>query len=88
MEAQAAGKPVVSTNVGAIKEVVIQEESGFIVDIADTTTFARSLKQLIENKNLRSAMGAKGRAHIQNHFSLHNQVEATKALYSSLTYQS
>ncbi len=62
IEAQLAGIPVVATDVGAVAEVVIDEETGFV-----TTTNLESLRkrlaQLIEDVDLRRKMGEAAKAH-------------------------
>lgn len=60
-EAMAAGLPVVSTDVGAIKEAVVPGENGFVIAPEDGADLTRNLLQLADNNQLRLEMGVKGR---------------------------
>ena len=67
LEAMAAGKPVVATNVGGIPHIVDDGSSGFLVKYGDAKALAERLEQLILNKDLRDSMGKKGREIAENH---------------------
>jgi glycosyltransferase involved in cell wall biosynthesis len=60
-EAMACGLPVVSTDVGAVREVVEHGVTGFIVSPGDAKALARHALRLLENDDLRSRLGAAGR---------------------------
>ena len=55
------GIPVVTTNVGAISEAVIDGMNGFLVDVSDIQLMEDRLRRLICNSTLREAMGMQGR---------------------------
>lgn len=67
-EAMAAGLPVVSTDVGAIKEAVVPGENGFVIKPEDGTDLIRNLLQLADNRELRLQMGVKGRVRAETKF--------------------
>ena len=56
IEAQASGKPVVSTNVGGIENVIIPNKTGLLSQVGDLNQFSNNLTQLIEDKSLRFSM--------------------------------
>ena len=87
MEAQAAGRPVVSTNVGAVKELVIHEKTGFIVSKNERDDLVESLLRLIESEQLRMEMGKEGHRLIHEHFNKRDQLESLKKLYRDLLAQ-
>jgi 1,2-diacylglycerol 3-alpha-glucosyltransferase len=60
VEAQAYGKPVVAFNLGPHVEVVQDGITGFLVPPEDTAAMAAAIIKLLENNELRRAMGAKG----------------------------
>lgn len=58
--AYAFGKPVVVTNVGSLPEIVENGVTGLIVPPGDPVQLADAIVKLLENADLRKAMGAKG----------------------------
>lgn len=60
IEAQASSLPVVSTDVGGVRDIVLDGETGYITPNADLGAFTKKLTQLIENNELRRSMGVKG----------------------------
>ncbi len=81
LEAMAAGKPVVATSFGGSQEVVLDGETGFIVDPLQVEAFAGALLRLLTDDALSAAMGERGRERIRAHFSLARQVEAMLGVY-------
>lgn len=73
MEAHAAGLPVVATRSGGIPEVVLDGETGFLVDEHDPAGLAEKLGILAGDQRQRVSMGARGRAHVEAEFSLRTQ---------------
>jgi glycosyltransferase involved in cell wall biosynthesis len=61
VEAMAAGKPIVASNVGGIPDLVIQGENGLLVPPADTKALASGIEFFITNPENRREMGEKGR---------------------------
>jgi glycosyltransferase involved in cell wall biosynthesis len=49
----AAGKPVVSTNVGGIPEIIVDGENGFLIEPNDQSGLIRKIKLLLDDKALR-----------------------------------
>lgn len=64
VEASACAVPVVVSSVGGLPEVVIQDETGLIVDKKDTQAAAEAIERLILNPELRKEMGERGREHV------------------------
>ncbi len=84
LEAMACGRPVVSTRVGGIKDVVIEEETGLLVPPNSPDELAKALNELLSNKALAEEMGRKGRIRVEREFSWERVAEKTLALYKSL----
>jgi len=61
VEAMAAGRPLVASNVGGIPDLIYQGENGFLVPPADPKALARELFFLISNPGKRREMGERGR---------------------------
>ncbi|MBF0571578.1 MAG: glycosyltransferase [Candidatus Omnitrophica bacterium] len=70
MEAQAAGLPVVATNVGSVSQVMLDTLSGFIVPARDVTAMCDKLEYLICNPDRWGMMGQAGRKHIQENYDI------------------
>ncbi len=71
IEAQACGLPVISTRHSGIPEVVLDNESGYLVAERDTNALAEKLSILVENPRLCSQFGACGRKHVEAQFDVH-----------------
>jgi glycosyltransferase involved in cell wall biosynthesis len=87
IEAQAAGKPVVSTHVGGVADVVIPGKSALLSGADDPEMFANNLIRLTENKPMREKFGAAGRQFVADRFSYLRLAEDTAALYRRLLDQ-
>lgn len=60
IEAQASGVPVVSTDVGGVKEIIKHGDTGFVVARNDKSAYVSYLLSLVEKDELRKAMACKG----------------------------
>ena len=81
IEAQASGKPIVSTNVGGIENVIIPNKTALLSQVGDLDQFLNNLIQLIEDKALRFSMEKLGQKKSLE-FSYNKLIENTNSLYS------
>lgn len=84
IEAQAARKPVVTTSVGGIHDVVIQGETALLSPTGNAPAFAQNLQLLIENESLRIKMQEKGREFVTARFTYKRLVSDMSLLYNQL----
>lgn len=84
MEAMAAGKPVVATDVGGIPELVVDGETGFLVPSNNVEKLSQAVIRLLENPKVAERMGEKGKERISTFFLVDRMVRETENLYSSL----
>lgn len=84
IEAQAAGKPIVSTNVGGIENVVIKNKTAFLSDINQPESFFSNLKTLTEDEKLRKEMSELGWQHVYEKFHYTRMVKDMEQLYEKL----
>src|SRR3546814_12999273 len=61
VEAQAAGLPVIGTNVGGVPEMMRDGVTGILVPVKDQAALAAALQRLIDDAQLRRDMGDAGR---------------------------
>jgi glycosyltransferase involved in cell wall biosynthesis len=83
IEAQAANKPVLSTKVGGV-ENIISAQTGILVEKGDQKGFEENLLELINNDNLRANLSLKGWDLMKNDFHYTRLVEDTRNLYKKL----
>jgi glycosyltransferase involved in cell wall biosynthesis len=84
IEAQAANKPIVSTRVGGIADIVVEGETGLLADIQDAEGFSANLLQLVEDEGLRNRLGANSSDHVSSRFSYQRLVKDMSQLYGEL----
>lgn len=84
IEAMAAKKPVIATNVGGIPEVVIDGKTGLLVPPKDPEAFSSAIIKLYNNPELSNRMGLAGYRRAKNVFSIEVTVRELGNLYSEL----
>jgi len=84
IEAQAAGKPIVSTDVGGLANAVIPELTALLSESDDLQTFTNNLKRLIDDKSLRKSLADHGPAFANTHFGFTRLVNDMQILYNQL----
>ena len=70
LEAMATGRPIVATNHGGAAEMVVEGETGFLVNPGDADALASRIMRLVDDPNLRHRMGTAGRLRLLAQFSL------------------
>ena len=75
-EAMTSGKPVVSTTVAGIPELVAQDETGLLVTPRDAAALAAAIARLLRDPALRDSFGRAGRARIEEHFTIERTIES------------
>lgn len=78
LEFMSCAKPVVSTDVGAVREIVVEGETGFLVAEEDEEGFAAAITALLRDEELAARIGAAARAHVAANFSLDRMLERTE----------
>lgn len=74
-EAMASGKPVVSTTVAGIPELVAHGESGLLVPPCDAASLADAIERFINGRELRETFGRAGRRRIEENFTIEKTID-------------
>ncbi len=80
-EAMAFGRPVVSTRVSGIPELVEEERSGLLVDERDPDALASALARLMDEPGLAERLGENGARRVRQVFDLERNVGELIALF-------
>jgi glycosyltransferase involved in cell wall biosynthesis len=84
VEAMAAGLPVVATDAGGPREIVLDGETGFLVPPGDVSALAGRIGWLLGHPEQARAMGQCGRERVRRHFALSRVVrELTSVLHEA-----
>ncbi len=84
MEAQLSGLPVVATRHAGIPDVVLEGESGFLVDEGDEATMADAMASLVLSPELAARFGACGRRRIQESFTIAHHLNQIAGLINKV----
>jgi glycosyltransferase involved in cell wall biosynthesis len=84
IEAASVGCPAVTTRVGSAHEVVLDGQTGLVVDV-DAQALARATLQVLGDRALRDRFSNAARVHARDHFSSERLVADTARLYDELT---
>src|SRR5216117_2816161 len=80
MEAMAAGLPVISTDVGGISEMVVQNETGFLVRPGDAAELTGAIEKVIDDRQLAQRLGQAGYERARELFSIEKNARELFAL--------
>jgi glycosyltransferase involved in cell wall biosynthesis len=84
IEAQAANRPVVSTRVGGVENIVRSGHTGLLAGSGDVEGLVDALQKLVEDDTLRQRMGEAGWGLVHERFHFTRLVNETAGLYRSL----
>ena len=84
LEAAAAGRPIVATDVPGCREIVVHGSNGLLVPAKDSAALAAAIGRLIEAAGLRAQMGRAGRDLVRKHFSIDTVVAETLSAYETV----
>ena len=84
IEAQAACIPVITTDVGGVKDIILDGETGFIVPKDSIQKYTEKLLILIEDENKRKKMSQNGWSFVEHKFHYTTLVKNMETYYSEL----
>lgn len=81
MEAMAAGRAVVASDVGGVGELVEDNATGLLVPPADPAKLAAAISRLLDDAELARKLGRRARAEVSDRYSFERMVSAFEDLY-------
>jgi glycosyltransferase involved in cell wall biosynthesis len=84
IEAMSVGLPLLASDCGGMREVVVPGRNGLLVPLRDETSLTRALDELVENPGCRKRMGEYNLVDFQAKFTAQSMVERTFEMYDAL----
>ena len=84
IEADAIGRPIITSNSVGCKETVVDGENGFLIQPKDVDALTEKLDLLLGDKELRVRMGKAARAYAEKYFDIEVVIERHLAIYNEL----
>jgi len=81
VEALSCCVPVVATDVGDTREIIVDEETGFLTKPGDAEEMASRIIRILIDNGLRKKLGENGRAHVEENFSYKAVTEKIIEIY-------
>jgi glycosyltransferase involved in cell wall biosynthesis len=84
LEAMASSKPVITTDIPGMDEIIVNDRSGIMVPPEDPEALARKIKQVLSDAAVSNRIAAGGRQRVIEQFSAEKMVSETSQLYLGL----
>lgn len=84
IEGMAAGKPLVATDGGALPEIVVPGETGYLVTMGSAESMAAALEKLLADPAGARAMGEAGKERVKERFTISHTARKVEAVYDAL----
>lgn len=84
VEAMLAKKPVIGSNHGGLTEIIINDETGFLVEPNNVEALSEAICKLIDNSELRKSFGKKGYQRSIKEFSVDKYVQSFETVFSEM----
>jgi glycosyltransferase involved in cell wall biosynthesis len=84
IEAMAAGKPVVASRIAPLSEIVVDGDTGLLVEPETPKAFTEAIVWLLTHPDAAQHMGQRGQERVREHFSAEQMAAKTQALYQQV----
>jgi glycosyltransferase involved in cell wall biosynthesis len=84
IEANATGRPIITTNSVGCKETVIDGYNGYLIEPKNVDELTNKLERLLEDKELRLIMGQNSRKYAEKYFDINTVIDCHLAIYHEL----
>lgn len=81
IEAMAAGKPAITTNVSSMPEIVLDGETGKVVPVNDVDALSQAMNNLVQDQKLRELLGSKARTRVLEKFTLDRMLDSLENFF-------
>lgn len=85
LEAMAAGKPIIASDVGGISEIVEDRQNGLLVAPTDLNGWVEAIMRLTYDEDMRLSLAHSARSTIEKRFSLNDHYQRLMAIYEEVT---
>ena len=82
IEAMAAGKPAITTNVSSMPEIVVDNETGIVVPVSDEAALTRAMQRIVEDPKQSAEWGTRGRERVLQHFTLKQMLNELERVFT------
>ena len=87
LEAMAASKPVIASDIEGVNEIIINGQNGFLVPPANASALAEKINLVLSDKPLAKRISAKGKEHVTREFSTERMVAGVTNIYEEILIQ-
>lgn len=84
LEYMACGKPVIASNAGGTREIVVDKKTGYLIHNETPEEIAEMITDLLDHKEKRNEIGENARFHIEKHFTVDRMGRDFSNLYSEV----
>jgi len=84
IEGMAAAKPVVASAAGGVLEIVLNGQTGLLVEPGDVQGFAEAMLSLLRHPERAAALGRAGRQRVEAHFTIERYVRQVQEVYGAV----
>ena len=84
LEASAAGKPCVATNVNGVSDIIVHGKTGYLVEKWNVGAYRDYVKSLLEDEQLSKKMGSMAAQHVKENFSWDTVVDKYEKMYEDI----
>jgi glycosyltransferase involved in cell wall biosynthesis len=84
LEGMALNKPVITNDIGAGPEIVVDNQTGLVVKHGDSQELARAIQWILNNPKEAAEMGTRGRIRLEENFHIRKHIDRLETLYGSI----
>jgi colanic acid/amylovoran biosynthesis glycosyltransferase len=87
IEAMSVGKPVISTYISGIPELIENGETGLLVPERNPKALSSAIARLIDNPKFRNEIGINGYEYVKNNYNIEKTIPLLKKVFNQMIYE-